>query len=145
MNTSRLRALVLTAAAAVAASGFIHFYLYFRGGYRGIAPEEVLGVTISRAFALNAIAAVLITEALVLSLRYHRLIVPACTAAAGFAGATLLAYALTRTTGFLGFTDDQTSTEAVIAVIAEVVALLAATVVLAEGLVRQRTEQSSST
>ena len=145
MNTSRVRGLVLTAAAAVAVSGFVHFYLYFRGGYRGIAPEEVLGVTISRAFALNAIAAVLIAEALVLSLRYHRLVVPACIAAAGFAGATLLAYGLTRTTGFLGFTDDQTSTEAVIAVIAEVVALLTATAVLGESLVRPRVARRSST
>lgn len=140
-----MRALLLIAAAAVAVSGFIHFYLYFRGGYRGIAPEEVLGVTISRAFALNAIAAVLLTEALVLSLRYHRMIVPTCIAVAGFAGATLLAYAMTRTTGFLGFTDDQTSTEAMIAAIAEVVALLSATAALAEGRVGVRLARRGST
>jgi hypothetical protein len=130
-----VRGLLLIAAAGVAVSGFIHFYLYFRGGYRGIAPEDVVGVTISRAFALNAIAAVLIAEALVLSLRYHRMIVPSCIAAAGFAVATLVAYVLSRTTGFLGFTDAQTSAEAVIAAIAEVVAFLAATAALREQLV----------
>ena len=27
-------------AAAVLVSGWVHFYLYFRGGYRGIAPES---------------------------------------------------------------------------------------------------------
>ena len=41
---------VATIAGAVAllVSGWVHFYLYFRGGYRGIAPDDVLGLTISR-------------------------------------------------------------------------------------------------
>jgi hypothetical protein len=43
----------------------------------------------------------------------------------GFAASTLVAYALTRTSGLLGFHDDHTLTEAVIAVAAEVVALAA--------------------
>jgi hypothetical protein len=43
----------------------------------------------------------------------------------GFAASTLVAYALTRTCGLLGFQDDHTLTEAVIAVAAEVVALAA--------------------
>jgi hypothetical protein len=145
MSSTRGRGLLLIAAAAVAVSGFIHFYLYFRGGYRGIAPEKVVGVTISRAFALNAIAAVLVAEALVLSLRYPRIVAPSCIAAAAFAGATLLAYGLTRTTGFLGFTDDQTSTEAIIAVIAEVVAFLSATVALREWRAGLRIARSGST
>jgi hypothetical protein len=145
MNSTRGRGLLLIAGAAVAVSGFIHFYLYFRGGYRGIAPEEVVGVTISRAFALNAIAAVLVAEALVLSLRCPRMAAPSCIAAAGFAGVTLLAYALTRTTGFLGFTDDQTSTDAIIAAIAEVVAFLSATVALREWSAGLRIARSGST
>ena len=45
-------------AAAVLVSGWVHFSLYFRGGYRGIAPESVIGLTVSRSFALNAVAAV---------------------------------------------------------------------------------------
>jgi len=130
VSISTRRALVVVTAAAVFVSGFIHFYLYFRGGYRGIAPEEVVGITVSRAFALNAIAALVVAEALVLSLRFERLLVPACLAAVGFAAGTLVAYGLTRTTGFLGFSDDQTSTEAVVAVVAEVVAVVAGVVVL---------------
>ena len=45
----------------------------------------------------------------------------------------------------VGFTDDQTSTEAEIAAIAEVVGLLAATAVLAEGLVGLRVARRGST
>lgn len=124
MNDQTRRVLVVLTAAAIFVSGFIHFYLYFRGGYRGIAPDEVLGITISRSFALNAIAAVVIAEALVLSLRFERLAMPAVLAAVGFAASTLGAYFVTRTVGLLGFTDDQTSTEAIIAVAAELAALV---------------------
>lgn len=113
----------MASALAVLVSGWVHFFLYFRGGYRGIAPEEVLGLTISRSFAINAIAAVVIAELLVLSLRWPRLALPGALATVGFAAATLVAYVLARTVGLLGFTDDQTSTEAVLAVVAEVVAL----------------------
>ncbi len=64
-------------AVALLVSDWVHFYLYFRGGYRGIAPDEVAGLTISRSFALNAIAAVVIAEALILGLRYRALLLPA--------------------------------------------------------------------
>ena len=113
----------MTSALAVLVSGWVHFSLYFRGGYRGIAPDEMLGLTISRSFAINAIAALVIAELLVLSLRWPRLLLPAALATVGFAAATLVAYVLARTVGLLGFTDDQTSTEAVLAVVAELVAL----------------------
>jgi hypothetical protein len=53
-------------ATALLVSGWVHFYLYFRGGYRGIAIDSVLGLTISRSFAINAIAAVVIAEAVIL-------------------------------------------------------------------------------
>ena len=118
------RLLVLVVAAAVMVSGYIHFYLYFRGGYRGIAPESFLGLTISRSFALNAIAALVIAEVLVLTLRYERMMAIVTLGAVGFAISTLVAYTLTRTTGLLGFSDDQTNTEAIIAVTAEIVALI---------------------
>ena len=72
--------LVLVGAAAVLVSGWVHFYLYFRGGYRGIAPEAFAGLTISRSFVLNAVGVLLIAEALVLSLVYRRLLVPAALA-----------------------------------------------------------------
>jgi hypothetical protein len=118
---------VATIAGAVAllVSGWVHFYLYFRGGYRGIAPDNVLGLTISRSFALNAIAALVIAEALVIGLRYRALLLPAAALGAGFAVATLVAYFLSRTRGVLGFEETSTTTEAVIAIVAEALALVA--------------------
>lgn len=124
------RALVITGAAGVLVSGYIHYYLYFEGGYRGIAPDEVLGITISRAFALNAIVGFLVAWALVCSLRWERLLVPAALAGLAFCAATLVAYVLSRTSGLLGFEDDQTTREAVIAVVAEVVGLVSLGAVL---------------
>jgi hypothetical protein len=119
--------IVATVAGAVPllVSGWVHFYLYFRGGYRGIAPDSVLGLTISRSFALNAIAAVVIAEALVLGLRYRGLLLPAAAVGVGFAIATLVAYFLSRTRGLLGFKETSTTTEAVVAMVAEAVVLVA--------------------
>ena len=62
--------LTIVGAVAILVSGWVHFYLYVRGGYRGIAPESFLGITVSRGFALNAIAGVVIAEALVLATRF---------------------------------------------------------------------------
>jgi hypothetical protein len=112
-------------ALALLVSGWGHFYLYFRGGYRSIAPDEVLGLTISRSFALNAIAAAVIAEALILALRYRALLLPAAAVGVGFAVATLVAYFLSRTRGLLGFKETATTTEAVLALAAEIVVLLA--------------------
>jgi hypothetical protein len=115
---------VLAGAVAIMVSGWVHFYLYFRGGYRGIAPESVLGLTISRSFALNAVVALILGEALVLSLRYRALLLPAAALGAGFAVATLVAYFLSRTRGLLGFEESSTTTEAVIGMIAEAIAIV---------------------
>ena len=109
---------------AILVSGWVHFYLYFRGGYRGIAIDSVLGLNISRSFALNAIAAVVIAEALVLSLRFRALLLPAAAVGAGFAVATLVAYFLSRTRGLLGFKESTTTVEAVVGMMAEAIALV---------------------
>jgi hypothetical protein len=77
----------------------------------------------SRAFAINAIAGLVLAELLVASLIWPRLRWPAVLGGLAFAASTLVAYALTRTSGLLGFHDDHTITEAVIAVTAEIVAL----------------------
>ena len=128
MNDSELTsgtvAAVVVGALAILVSGWVHFYLYFRGGYRGIAPDSVLGLTISRSFALHAVAAAVIAEALVLGLRYRGLLLPAAAVGAGFAVATLVAYFLSRTRGLLGFKETATTTEAVIAMVAEAIALV---------------------
>ena len=117
-------AAVVVGALALLVSGWVHFYLYFRGGYRGIAIDSVLGLTISRSFALNAITAVVIAEALVLGLKYRALLLPAAAVGAGFAVATLVAYFLSRTRGVLGFKETSTTTEAVIGMISEGIALV---------------------
>ncbi len=117
--------LTVVGAAAVLVSGWVHFYLYFRGGYRGIHPESFAGLTISRSFALNAVGAVVIAEALMLSLLRPRLLIPAALAGLGFGLATLTAYSLSRTSGLLGFTESTTTTEAVIGIVSEGVAVLA--------------------
>jgi hypothetical protein len=122
---SRTRAALVVGAVALLASGWVHFYLYFRGGYRGIAPEAVLGMTISRAFALNAVAAVVIAEALVLATRFERLTLPAAGAGVVFALATIGAFAISRWGTLLGFHETEVTTEAVLALAAEGVALVA--------------------
>ena len=134
-------ALVLLAAAGVLTSGYIHFYLYFEGGYRGIAPESFAGLTISRAFAVNALAGLVLAELLVASLFWTRLTLPAALASLGFAAFTLSAYGITRTAGLLGFNETTTSTEAVIAIVAETLVLIV-TVAL---LLRPRTPQLAAT
>lgn len=115
---------MLIGAVAVLVSGWVHFYLYFRGGYRGITPESVLGITVSRSFAVNAIAAVVIAEALVLATRSERLVLPAAVVAVLFAIATLGAFAISRWGTLLGFHETSVSTEAVVALVAEGVVLI---------------------
>jgi hypothetical protein len=110
-------------AVAVLVSAYMHYYLYFFGGYRGISPERVLGLDISRSFALNAIVGVLIAEALVLSLRWERLALPAAIVGVLFAAGSIGAYVMARGDGFLGFTEDETTVEAVIAKTAEILAV----------------------
>jgi len=116
--------MTVVGALAIMVSGWVHFYLYFRGGYRGIAPDEIAGLTISRSFALNAMAAVVIAEALILGLRYRALLLPAAVLGASFAVATLVAYFLSRTRGVLGFKETATTTEAVVAMVAEAATLV---------------------
>ena len=36
--------LLLVGAGAVLVSGYVHYYLYFKGGYRDIAPDSVAGL-----------------------------------------------------------------------------------------------------
>lgn len=122
--TARRPYWLLTGAVGVLVNGFVHYRLYFDGGYRGIAPEEFAGLTISRAFAINAIAGFLIAWALVVSVRVPRLAAPSALAGFGFAVGTLVAYVLSRTVGLLGFDEGTTSADAVVAVIAEIVAII---------------------
>jgi hypothetical protein len=135
---------VVVGAGAVLVSAYMHFYLYFWGGYRGISPERVAGLDISRSFALNAIVGLVIAELLVLSLRYHRLTLPAAALGVVFALGALGAYTLSRTSGLLGFTESGWSTKAVISKSAEVVAVLSLGTVLVRGLSARRSTAAAS-
>ena len=115
--------LLLVGAVAVLLIGYVHYYLYFKGGYRGIAPERFAGLTISRAFAVIRRRRVDHRVGSSSSRYEFPGSPPAALAGAGFAVATLGAYVLTRTVGLLGSQDDQHVTEAVVAVVAELVAL----------------------
>jgi hypothetical protein len=135
---TRTRVLLVVGAAAVLVSAWVHFYLYFRGGYRGIAPESFLGITVSRAFVVNAIAGVVIAEALVLATRFERLVVPGAAAGTLFALATLGAFLLSRYDTLLGFHETEVTTEAVVAIVAEGVALVALVPILVSALAARR-------
>jgi hypothetical protein len=121
--TPRQPLLLLLGGVSVLVSAYVHYYLYFEGGYRDIAPDSFAGLNISRSFAINAIAGFVIAWALVVSVRRPKLAVPAALAGTGFAAATLGAYLLSRTVGLLGFEDNQLNWEGVVAFIAEVIAL----------------------
>ena len=116
--------LIPLGAAGVLVSAYMHFYLYFWGGYRDISVDRIAGLDISRSFALNAIAGLVIAELLVLSLRFDRLAKPAAVLGVLFALGAIGAYALARTSGLLGFSESGWSTEAVISKSAELVAVL---------------------
>ena len=105
-------------AASVALSAYMHFYLYFWGGYRAISIDRFAGLDISRSFALNAIFGIVIAELLVVSVRFRRLAVPAAALGLGFAAGALGAYTLSRTSGLLGFTENQWTPEAMISKLA---------------------------
>jgi hypothetical protein len=113
----------VSGALALLVSGWVHFFLYFRGGYRGIAPDAFAGLTISRSFLLQAFSAVVVAELLVVGLAVRRILVPAALAGIALAGGSLLAYFLSRTVGLLGFTETSTTTEGVVAIVAEVTAV----------------------
>ena len=141
----RTRATLLTVAAAgVAISAYMHFYLYFWGGYRAISIDRIAGLDISRSFALNAIVGIVIAELLVLSVRFRRLAVPSAILGLGFAAGALGAYTLSRTSGLLGFTENQWTTEAVISKLAELGAVMALGAFLVTSLSERRSTAHSA-
>ena len=133
---------LIVGAAGVAVSAYMHFYLYFWGGYRGISIDRIAGLDISRSFALNAIAGLVIAELLVVSLHFDRWAVPAAALGLGFAASAIGAYTLSRTSGLLGFTENGWTTEAVISKLAELVAVMALGAFLATSLTERRSHSA---
>ena len=122
--TPTRRGLLLVGATGVLVSAYIHFYLYFWGGYRGISIDRIAGLDISRSFALNAIAGLVIAELLVLVWWLGRFERVAALLGVLFATGAIGAYVLARTSGLLGFTEKGWTGEAVIAEVAQVTAVV---------------------
>ncbi len=131
----------LVAAMGIAVSGGIHLRLY-RDGYRDIHLDRVLGVDLSRSFALAIAVATVLSVLLVASVVWERAGRIASLAAAAYAAGALVAYALSRTVGLLGFEESRWIGEAVIAKTAELLAL-PALLVAALGRPMDRKENSS--
>jgi uncharacterized membrane protein YhdT len=104
----------LAAAGGIAVSGGIHLRLY-RDGYRDIHLDRLLGVDLSRSFALAVASATVLSMVLVATVIWRRGAWVASVAALIYAAGTLAAYVLTRTNGVLGFEENRWITEAVIA------------------------------
>jgi hypothetical protein len=122
--TGARRGLLLVGATGVLVSAYIHFFLYFWGGYRGISIDRIAGLDISRSFALNAIAGLVIAELLVMAWWLRRFERVAALFGVLFAIGAIGAYVLARTSGLLGFTENGWSAEAVIAEVAQVTAVV---------------------
>ena len=131
------RALRILGAVAIALSGYIHYRLYFDEGYRSIDLERVAGINLSRSFVLSIIVAAVVTVALLASLRWSALIVPACAGGIVYGIGAIIAYTLSRTDDLLGFSESRWITEAKIAKPAEAVAV----VVLAGAVALRRRER----
>ena len=93
-------------------------------GTANISVDRIAGLDISRSFALNAIAGLVIAELLVLSLRFDRLATPAAVLGVVFALGALGVYARLATSGLLGFSESGWSAEAVISKTAELIAVI---------------------
>lgn len=122
-ETAHRPLLLLFGGFAVLAIAWVHYYLYFKGGYRDIAPDNFGGLTISRSFAIDAIAGFVIGWALVVAVRMPKLAVLSAVAGVAFAAATLGAYLWSRYVGLLGFEDRSFGWEEIVAIISEIVAL----------------------
>jgi hypothetical protein len=114
---------LLVSGLLVAASAGVHLRLY-REGYREISVDRVLGIDISRSFALNAVLGLVIGVALMAAaVGLVRGTLPAL-AGLVYAGSAIVAYVLSRTVGLLGFEEDRWITEAYWAEGVQLVAVL---------------------
>jgi len=115
--------LLIGAAALVAVSGGVHLRLY-RAQYRDVHADRVLGVDLASSFVLSVAAATLVAILLLSSVvvgRGHR---PLALAGVVYAGGAIVAYALSRTVGLLGFEESRWLTEAIVVKPVELLAVL---------------------
>lgn len=121
--------LLIAGAALVAVSGGVHLRLY-REQYRDVHVDRVLGVDLASSFVLSVLAATLIAILLLASVmldKGHRVF---ATAGLCYAVGAIVAYALSRTTGLLGFEESRWMPEAIIVKPIELLAALLLTLTL---------------
>lgn len=119
----------LFTALLVAISGGVHLRLYL-DGYRDIHVESVLGIDLSRSFLLSVLAALVVAELLAVSALRARWATPAYLAAVLYAAGSVAAFALSRTTGLLGFEEHRWDWQSVVAVGSELSTLAIAGIAL---------------
>jgi hypothetical protein len=118
----RLDVTQLAGAALLSVSAGLHLRL-FLGGYRDVHLSDVLGVDLAGSFALAVVTGALLAVALVASVLYERGRRVVALAGAGYALGAVVAYAMTRTTGLLGFEETRWVPEAIVAKPVELLAL----------------------
>lgn len=103
--------LTLTAAGLVAVSGGVHLRLY-REQYRDVHVDRVLGVDLASSFVLSVAAATLVAILLTTSMVLNRGVRPAAVAGILYSAGAIVAYALSRSVGILGFEENRWIPEA---------------------------------
>lgn len=129
MTMQRRAVLRVVAGLLVAISGGIHLRLY-REDYRDISVDRVLGIDISRSFALSVVAAALISVALVASATWPRVGRVSAVAGLAYSAGAMVAYVLSRTIGLLGFEEDRWIVEAAWAQVVQAVTIVILVLVL---------------
>lgn len=113
MNLTRSEVARLGGALLLAVSAGVHARLY-RGGYRDISVDRLLGVDIGRSFALATIATLLLSLLLVVSVVWGTAPRALSLAGAAIAAGAVVGYVLSRTVGLLGFVEERWISEAVL-------------------------------
>src|SRR5688500_18533068 len=119
-------AAVLRAVGAVSLgiSAWVHQRLYVDDGYRDIHLDRVLGIDLSRSILLQLIAAAAVAVVRLASLRLPALALPASAVGALVSLGSLGAYYQVRNGELLGFSEARWTTDAKVAVAAEVVGVV---------------------
>jgi hypothetical protein len=115
--------LLIGAAALVAVSGGVHLRLY-REQYRDVHVDRVLGVDLASSFVLSVLAATLIAILLLSGVALGRGHRPLALAGFVYAAGAIVAYALSRTVGLLGFEETRWLTEAIVVKPVELIAAI---------------------
>jgi hypothetical protein len=125
-------------AASLGVSAWVHQRLYVDDGYRDIHLDSVLGIDLSRSILLQVITAAVVAVVLLASLRAPVLALPASVVGALVSLGSLGAYYQVRNGELLGFSEARWTTDAKVAVAAEIVGVVVLVASVAVALVAAR-------